>query len=206
VVNAASSLRITIDIRKTCCEMNKNFYEHYMSMLEKEAADLQTFQHKRTDYEVSLKNFNQLMLQRRRQRSLQRDIGLRKKRLDMMRTERLKTMQEAKRQQIQKAKEIAIQKAAEEAQKQTVGQIVAKRTKQVIRDLKDAYRDLQYRNDTAMDAEEQKMAMIIRERNKDGIGSKPEGIRSFQFTVGLENTQTFQKQNDRLKERGASAA
>ena len=107
-----------------------------------------------------------------------------------MRAERLKTISEAKRQQLQ------------EAQQQKVTQIVAKQTKEVIRDLKDVYRDLQYKNDTAMDAEEQKMAMVIRERNKDGIGSKPEGIRSFQLTVGLDNTEKFKKQNDRLKERG----
>ena len=74
-------------------------------------------------------------------------------------------------------------------------QIVAKQTKEAIRDLKDVYRDLQY-------AEEQKMAMVIRESNKDGIGSKPEGIRSFQLMVGLDYTETFKKQNDRLKERG----
>ena len=202
IVSAVSALRITINIRKMCCEMNKTFYDHYFGLLEKEKTDLQAFQPKRKDYELSLKNFNQLMLQRRRQRSLQRDIELRKKRLDSMRAERLKTMQEAKRQQLQQAKAIAVKKAAEEAQKQTVTQIVAKRTKQAIRDLKDAYQDLQYRNDTAMDAEEQKMAMVIRERNKDGIGSKPEGIRSFQLTVGLDKTETFKKQNDRLKERG----
>jgi len=90
----------------------------------------------------------------------------------------------------------------QEAQQQKVTQIVAKQTIEAIRDLKDVYRDLQYKNDTAMDAEEQKMAMVIRESNKDGIGSKPEGIRSFQLMVGLDNRETFKKQNDRLKERG----
>jgi hypothetical protein len=110
--------------------------------------------------------------------------------LDAIRAERLKTTSEAKRQQLQ------------EAEQQTVTQIVAKQTKETIRDLKDVYRDLQYKNDTAMDAEEQKMAMVIRERNKDGIGSNPVGIRSFQSTLGLDNTETFKKQNDRKKERG----
>ena len=49
-----------------------------------------------------------------------------------MRIERLKTISEAKRQQLQ------------QAEQQTVTQIVAKQAKEAIRDLKEAYRDLQY--------------------------------------------------------------
>ena len=51
-----------------------------------------------------------------------------------------------------------------------------------ISSMRSAYRDIQYKNGTAMDAEEQKMATVIRQCNKDSIGSKTEGIRSFQLT------------------------
>jgi hypothetical protein len=50
-----------------------------------------------------------------------------------------------------------------------------------IASMRSTYQDLQYKNDTAMDAEEQNMATVIRECYKDGIRSKTEGIRSFQL-------------------------
>jgi hypothetical protein len=46
-----------------CCEMNTTFYEYFFGLLEKEKANLQDFQPKRKEYELSLKNFNQLMRQ-----------------------------------------------------------------------------------------------------------------------------------------------
>ena len=48
----------------------------------------------------------------------------------------------------------------------------------------DAIRDMRYQNDINMNEEEQKMARNIREKNKDGIGARPEAIKSIKFTIG----------------------
>jgi hypothetical protein len=54
-----------------------------------------------------------------------------------------------------------------------------------------------------MDKEEQRIASIIREKNKTGTGGKPEGIRRIVLT-GDENNETalFEEQNALLKEKG----
>lgn len=196
------TIRRTIQTHLLIIQTNQIYYQQYKDNIKNELNNLKSFHNNRKLYELSQISFNKVTVQHRRQRSLQREIDLRKKRLDIMRNERLKTMKHLKDIQLKEEAKSKANRDANLAKKQTFSQIIAKKTKQTIRDAKDTYRNLKYANDTAMDEEEQKMAMIIREKNKDGIGNKPEGIREFQFTVGKLDTDNFQKQNDRLREKG----
>jgi hypothetical protein len=63
-------------------------------------------------------------------------------------------------------------------------------------------RDMRYQNDIEMDEEEQKMARNLREKSKEGVGSKPEAIRDIRLTVGPAEADFFQRQNDHLQSKG----
>ena len=68
--------------------------------------------------------------------------------------------------------------------------------------MKDAVRDLRYQNQIRLDEEEQRMAKILRKKNKDGGAHMPEAVREMVLTVGNEETDGFQRQNDHLQEKG----
>jgi hypothetical protein len=53
-----------------------------------------------------------------------------------------------------------------------------------------------------MDEEEQKMARNLREKSKEGVGSKPEAIRDLKLTVGIQEADFFQRQQDHLQSKG----
>jgi asparagine N-glycosylation enzyme membrane subunit Stt3 len=108
-----------------------------------------------------LVSFNKYMVNSRRQRALQKDIEARKARLEELRELRVQSMQEAKMQQIEHDREVAEIKAEKEAKKRTLAQVMAQNTKLGIRATKDAYRDIRYKNDVAMDAEEEKLLHYI---------------------------------------------
>lgn len=61
---------------------------------------------------------------------------------------------------------------------------------------------MRYQNDIEMDEEEQKMARNLREKSKEGVGSKPEAIRDIRLTVGAAEADFFQRQNDHLQSKG----
>lgn len=48
------------------------------------------------------------------------------------------------------------------------------------------------------------MAKILRQKNKkdEGTANIPEGVREMLFTVGQQETEMFQKQNDHLRDKG----
>lgn len=46
------------------------------------------------------------------------------------------------------------------------------------------------------------MARNLREKSKEGVGSIPEAIRDMKLTVGREEADTFQRQNDHLQAKG----
>ena len=81
-------------------------------------------------------------------------------------------------------------------------QLLSKQVKKTIRETKDAIRDLRHKNAIRMDEEEQRMAKILREKNKDGGANMPEAIKQIVITVGQKETDDFQKENDYLREKG----
>lgn len=46
------------------------------------------------------------------------------------------------------------------------------------------------------------MARNLREKAKEGVGSAPEAIRDLKLTVGREETEFFQRQQDHLQSKG----
>jgi len=48
------------------------------------------------------------------------------------------------------------------------------------------------------------MAKILRQKNKkdEGTANIPEGVREMLFTVGQQETEMFQMQNDHLRDKG----
>lgn len=67
--------------------------------------------------------------------------------------------------------------------------------------MQDAYRDLKYANEIAMNEEEKRMAKNIREKTKDS-GKRAEGIKAIKFTLGKEETEYFKRQNEHLESKG----
>ncbi|KAJ1400002.1 hypothetical protein B484DRAFT_244710, partial [Ochromonadaceae sp. CCMP2298] len=108
-------------------------------------------------------------------------------------------MQEAKQRQVETDREAAEIKAEKDAKKRSMGQVLAQNAKAAIRNAKDAYRDMRYKNDVAMDEEEEKLLKYIQARNKEGVGSIPEGVKEIKFTVGAKETEFEQQQNDHLR-------
>ena len=49
------------------------------------------------------------------------------------------------------------------------------------------------------------MAKILRQKNNkdEGTANIPEGVREMLFTVGQQETDLFQKQNDHLRDKGS---
>jgi len=79
---------------------------------------------------------------------------------------------------------------------------VAKRVKKTVRDTKDAIRDLRHNRLMRMDEEEQRIAKILRAKNKDGGAKMPEAIKEIIITAGTEETSAFERQNDHLRSKG----
>jgi len=200
--SAITIVRTTVETRHAVIRTNRKYFQALKATLDQEQSDLEEFVTKREYYEGALEKFNKFMVNSRRQRALQIDISQRLVRLEQLRGLRLKSMQEAKQRQLEREREQALIKAEKEAAKRTTTQVLAANTKKAIRAAKDAYRDLRYKNDVAMDPEEEKLAQYILDRNKEGVGSIPEAIKEIKFSAGAKDTDFVQRQNDHLRSKG----
>jgi hypothetical protein len=199
---AISAVRWTVRTRRLSVEVNQRYFLAFKDVLEQEMRELESFKTKRAQYEESLIKFNNYLVNSRRQRAMQLDINQRKERLNALRDLRLHSMQEAKKKQLMQEAENANIKALKEAAKKSTVTVVAQQAKKAVRAIKDKIRDMRYHNDIEMDEEEQNMARNIREKSKEGVGSRPEAIREIKMTVGFEEAEAFQRQNDHLQSKG----
>jgi len=199
VPHPVAQVRAVVQARLRIIRTNQKYFRAVKAVLDQEQQDLELFSSKRDYYEKALKTFNSYMVNSRRQRALQKDIEARKARLEQLRALRVKSMQEAKQRQVETDREAAEIKAEKDAKKRSMGQVLAQNAKAAIRNAKDAYRDMRYKNDVAMDEEEEKLLKYIQARNKEGVGSIPEGVKEIKFTVGAKETEFEQQQNDHLR-------
>ena len=177
-------------------------YEHWIHHLQQEQAFLIQFPLLRQQYEDFLTLFLLDLQFTRKQRALALDLEQRKLRLQDLRELRLKSLQEIKIKQLQQEEMERIKR--EELEKQKVSRFVslAKETKKAIRGVNDAIREMRHAQETQMSEEELKIAQRIREKNKDGLGARPQAIRALHMTVGVKEADFYQRQNDHLKSRG----
>ena len=171
-------------------------------LLEEEEQDMDTFHRRVPIFERAVQLFQEQLLSQRRQKSMQRELVLRKQRLSDLRDMRLRQMREVKEKKEEEAK--AIEDEREEARKNYVpiAKRIAKVTKKTVRDAKDLYTELKHAAGTRMDGEELRMAHTIRSKNPDGDSLKVEGVRKLYLTVGKDNTDSFAAQQRTLEDNG----
>lgn len=171
-------------------------------LLDVEEQEMDEFPRRVPMYEKALMLFAEQLLAQRRQKSMQKELVLRKKRLSELREMRMRQMREVKEKEEEEIK--AKNDEREEARRNHVplAKRIAKVTKQAVRDAKDLMIELKHAAGTHMDPEELRMAHTIRSKNPDGDTLKPEGIRKLYFTHGKENTDSFAAQQLSLEEKG----
>jgi uncharacterized protein (DUF3084 family) len=138
--------------------------------LKEESDFLSSFDHLRLNYEKFLQLFLTDLSFTRKQRAIELDLNLRKKRLLDLRDLRLKKLQDSKIEQLRKEEEERLDKEEAEKNKQSTLMKAAKQTKQMIRGMNDKIREMRYAQQTAMSEDELKIAERIKEKSKDGLG------------------------------------
>jgi hypothetical protein len=185
-----SQLQVFQD-RAGTCKSEQTFLAKYMSSKEKER-----FQRCMQDLMFELQF-------QKRQRALELDLSLRKDRLQELREIRLRTLQQIRKEREEREERQRKERDEAMRNRKPLAMRMAQGTKKAIRNLKDTIRDMQNAAETAMDEEEQRMAKNIRNKNKEGgAGSRPECLRSIQFTIGTKETDTHTMQNEHLKSKG----
>lgn len=201
-IHTSSQAHIYAAIRQQTFLTQQQYIQEVLKVLTREEDFLTRYQTQRALYENFLMYFMQELQYQRRQRAMELDVSLRIARLQDVREIRLKALADIKRQQLE---QIALEKKLrEEAERNKVpfARRMAQNTKKAIRGVKDAVRDFKYRQQVAMDEEEQRMAKRLRDKSKEGLGSRPEGIRAIQFTIGTKQTERHSFQNEHLRNKG----
>jgi Fe2+ transport system protein B len=161
---------IQIEIKKLHLETLSTIYYDHSKALKEESEFLSSFDHLRLNYEKFLVLFLTDLSFTRKQRAIELDLNLRKKRLIDLRDLRLKKLQESKIEQLRKEEEERLDKEEAEKNKQSTLMKAAKQTKQMIRGMNDKIREMRYAQQTAMSEDELKIAERIKEKSKDGLG------------------------------------
>jgi hypothetical protein len=195
-------LIITIEISllhlETTHQLYSLAYQYYLN----EKTFLGLFNSLKVKYEKFLVLFLNDLQFTRKQRAIELDLNLRKERLVSLRDVRFQSIQDVKLNDLRQD-EIDRQ-VKEEMEKNKVPALLkaAKQAKQLIRNVNDKVREMRYAQDTAMNEEEMKIANRIKEKNKDGLGNRPQAIKSLALTSGTKELEYFEKQNAHLKSRG----
>lgn len=177
-------------------------YQQMMEVLAAEKKFLLSFSQQKSIFQSYVQLFIAELQIARRQRALDLDLNVRSKNLDSFRASRLQSLQEIKQKQL--AEELEAQRILEEKLKnrQSTLKKVVKNTIKATRQLKKAVNQAIAPDLMEMDDEERKMMANIRERNKEGLGARPECIKSLHFTFNSSEYHYFQKQNLHLAAKG----
>eukprot|EP01038_Epipyxis_sp_PR26KG_P007862 gene7862-10671_t len=194
-------IQIIIQTKLNILLSNLNYYIAAKQIIQNQVNEVNDFKNKRKRFENVVAAFRELLLANRRQRSLQLDLELRKKRLADLRDLRLRSMKEVKQKQLKELAEEKERLAKANRERKTAAAIVAKHAKKAIRAAKDKVLELKYNAQIQMDDEELRMAKNIRSKNAD-ISTRPECVKNIHITWGDKEADYFKKQNDHLQEKG----
>jgi Ca2+-binding EF-hand superfamily protein len=139
------------------------------------------------------------MLRQRRQRSLQHNIDLRKRRIEELRQVRLRAMLEQKQKQEEEVAAKIEAKKTKRAAEIPIGEQLKRGMKAAFKGAKKLVREVMTAK-RELDPEEQRMMHRISGHLE--ADNRPEGIRYVAFTYGPKGEELFQKQNDYIKEQG----
>ncbi len=182
---------------------NIDYLEHFKDILDNEEVYMNTFHDKIPRFQTAVQLFSENLLSQRRQKAMQIELVLRKKRLNELRETRMRSMKEAAEKLEQEAAEVANQKKKAKVIQEPFATRLAKATKAAIRGTKDFIRDLQHSAATAMDQEELRMARKIKSSlAASDTGGKVEGVRKLFITKGPEESFQFETQQNILEEKG----
>lgn len=193
---------VAIAARRMVLQGQLDYYTNSLTALQQEMSFLEEYAKKRAMYQSFLDNYIEELQFVRRQRALENELRGRVERLTEMRDIRLKQLMAAKEEQDRAAAEADRKRAEAERLRKTRFARAAARAKKAIRNVKDNIRDFQRQSAMKMDEEEMRMAKNLREKNKEGVGSRPEAIKEIRFTIGPAKTDAFARENDHLKEKG----
>lgn len=177
-------------------------FQKMKRMLEIEEQDMEEFPRRVPVYEKAVLLFGEELLAQRRQKSMQRELVLRKRRLNDLREMRLRQMREVKE---MKEEELKVKEDERELARKNyvpLAKRIAKVTKKAVRDVKDLIVELKHAAGTYMDPEELRMAHAIRSKNPEGDNLAVEAIRKLYITHGQDDTDAFSTQQITLEEKG----
>lgn len=175
------------------------YYEMIQQYLRQEQAFLSNYPQLMSKYQNFLRAYMDELQFHRRQRALALDLELRQQRLLATRKIRYQALMKLKEEQRREEEELRRKKEELAKTRKSVLKRAAQATKKQIRNVKDKIREMRYQNAVQMNEEELRMAKNIQEKNKEGLGSRPECIKYIHFTVGKDEVDFFQRQNDHLK-------
>ena len=181
---------------------NVDFLEHFKNVLDEEEIYMNSFHDKIPRFEEAVKLFSENLLAQRRQKAMQIELELRKKRLNELRETRMRSMKEAAEKLDAEAKQIQLANKKSKANVVPFATRLAKATKAAIRGTKDFIRDLRNSAATAMDQEEIRMARKIKGSSAATETGRVEGIRKLFITKGPDESYAFEAQQKILEEKG----
>lgn len=189
-------------VKHQTLQLHRAYLAAYQQHLQEEVSFLSNFAAQRSVYQRFLAHYIDELQFVRRQRALENELRTRLQRLLDLREVRLKQLVEAKAEQDRLLMEEERARAEAERLRKTRFARAAAAAKKNLRALKDAAREFRRNNAMKMDEEEQRMARNLREKNKEGVGSRPEAIKEIRVTIGVQQMLFFQKENDHLQDKG----
>jgi hypothetical protein len=179
--------------------------ELLVEAVERERGVLMDYEEQRSTFALHATLWQYDSLNLRKQKVVQGDMDVRKKRLQIQRTEKMKRLKDEKGFREQQEKDFqAAEKLRREdlSRERTFTETTASWFKKNIRAMKDEIRN--YRNNVkdTLSEEEQRIANAIRARSKHSLVGRIEGIKAIHITASAKETDLFERQNIMLSNKG----
>eukprot|EP00981_Chlorochromonas_danica_P006633 scaffold1446_cov175-Ochromonas_danica.AAC.11 len=177
------------------------YLETLHDLLLQEANFLSDFAAQLPLYRSHVDSFISQLQVTRRLKALDLELTIRKSNLEAFRASRLQALQAAKQAQLEAEMEEQRKREEKLRNRKSPLKKAIKGTIQKKRQLERAIEEL-LQPSHELDEEEKRMVKNLRERNKEGAGSRPECIKDIYITYTSMDYAQFLKQNDHLKSKG----
>lgn len=189
-----------VDMLKASLNLDQRHFAFAIEQLSKELAKAVAFKTQRVFNEQLRVAFQEELIAQRRQKSLQKELALRKQRIEDMRIVRLKQMR-ADREALLAKKEKAQQKKDKRYVDELKNSKLVRQTNRLrekLGDVKDSALAAVLGKEAPMDSEQARMMDAIGAAGKDNMEDKAQGIRNIKITVGDAETEYFQRRMQML--------
>jgi hypothetical protein len=173
--------------------------------LAEEVSELAAYEARKQEYEEMSRGLNEIVMQKRRQKTLQLEFNERSSRLFEARYARIKVLQEAKAKQLnddEKAEAERLHLIELRKRKKTRFQKLSEAMRKASRRTKDKFVNWRYGINNTMTDQEERMANFIKTRAKASMKGRPQGIAALHITATNAEALLFLAQNEHLKSKG----